>query len=536
MRLRRHVIVGALAAVLTVATFTALTSGPLAGAASGASMAATVAASSATKTVAPPVAVQRAIVLSKSMVEQVVNGTVVATHPLTAEQPYTLPQVASLVNDPTWLASTAPGIYLLRAALIAGPGTVLRISSPAVTTIRLAEGQGVFIGGEAAYALFEGVSVTSWDMSTGRAVATPTLGRPFILFQNRSGLSFWDSTVSDLGSAQVGASGVTWKNDPTPGASIGSSFNGNQDGIQVLNSGSILVTKSHFGGNDRDGVRIADHSTSALISTSSANSNGTTGFDLEQDAGTIRLTDDTADHDVTGILVQHNSGRAIVSGSQVADNTSEGVAVRDTNGVRLISTHSSSNRIGVDLSHSTYKARINGLVSRSDQVGLEVRNSYVPQLSGITIQSARRVGIIADSQRLLIQHAAISSTPVGIEVRNTASIHGSTITNGMRGLAIWPQETITLTDTTVRAKHIGVELGAGASAYVLRSAITAPEATRGGHTRSLSSNISQAKVSILLLVPGAGLLLLCVLLEMFMTYRQRRDPTPAVPRHVWNVT
>jgi hypothetical protein len=532
-----------IAAASIIAMLIVMTGGPSAGASTSSSSSTAGAAKAASTTkpashATPPFAVQRAIVLSKAMVEQVANGAIVATHRLTAEQPYTLPQVASMVNDPTWLANTAPGVYLLKAALIAGPGTSLRVSSPAVTSVRLAYGQGagVFIGGEAAWALFDGVSVTSWNVLTGAPEATPALGRPFILFQNKSSLWFMNTRVSDLGSAQVGASGVTWKSDPAPGVTTGSTFTGNQDGIEVLHSGSILITRSQFDSNHQNGVRIADASTAPQISTSSADSNGTTGFDMEQAVGPFRLTDDTADHDVTGILLQHTSGTASVSGSHVAGNTSVGVAVRDASGVNLTSTHTSSNRIGVELSDSTYKARINGLMSTRDRVGLEVHDSYVPQLRGITIHAARRIGIIADSQRLSIQHAAISSTPVGVEARNTTSIGSSTISRGMRGLAVWPHETITLTDTTVRARHIGIELASGASAYVLRSSITAPEATRGGHTRSLSSNISQAKVSILFLVPGAGLLLLCVLLEMFMTYRQRRDPGPAVPRHLWNIT
>ena len=131
----------------------------------------------------PPFAVQRAIVLSPSLVELVDSGTVVASHQLTAEGTFSIPEVAAIVNNPAWLTATSPGVYLLQAALIAGPGTSLQIASPAVSALHLAPGFGTFLGGEGAKAVIDHVTVASWNAATGTPEVTPALGRPFILFQ-----------------------------------------------------------------------------------------------------------------------------------------------------------------------------------------------------------------------------------------------------------------------------------------------------------------------------------------------------------------
>jgi hypothetical protein len=484
----------------------------------------------------PPFAVQRAIVLSPSLVELVDSGTIVATHQLTAEGTFSIPEVAQIVNNPAWLTATSPGVYLLQAALIAGPGTALQIASPAVSALHLALGFGAFLGGEGAKAVIDHVTVTSWNTATGTPEVTPTLGRPFILFQNSSTLSLEGANITDLGSDQAGAEGVTWKNDGLPGGAIGSTFSGGAFGAVGLHSGPIIFDWDAFVSNANDGLRLADDSAGGSINDDLATGNGGSGIVVERSGGSLELAGNWAERNQTGILLQQTLGAPSLKSNRVANNTGFGIALRNANRTHVVQTTSTANGIGLDITKASYGVRVTSLVSRGDRVGLEVHNSFVPELTSIDIVGATHIGIVADSRQLVIDHATISTAPVGIEVRNDTRVRDTSIAKAHRAITIWPNQTVILTNSGIRASHIGVELGAGAFAYLDYSHISAPEATRGGHTSTLASNISRPPVSWVLLIPGAGLLLLCVLMEAVMVFRRRHDPSTIAPKHIWNTT
>jgi hypothetical protein len=492
-----------------------------------------------TTSTTPPVpafSISRAIVLSPSMVELVDNGSVTGTFRLTAEGAYTIPQIASIIGQPGWLTSTAPGVWLLQAALIAGPGTSLQIASPAVTTLRLAMGDGAFVGGERAYASIDHVSVTSWNVATAKPETVAVTNRPFLLFQNGSTIVFVGASLENLGSDQIGASGVTWKNDPEPGSATDTAFSGNESGAVVMKSGPISFSGDTFTSNATDGLQVDDNTSAATVIGSAMNGNEGAGVVVERSHGAFRIASSTADHNAVGIEMQHVSGSQTLSSDAVTDNAQVGIALRNADNALVQHVTTKSNSTGLEISDASYGVRVSDLRSSGDRVGVHVNNSFVPKLTELQIHHSTRIGIIANSKRLVIDHADISSSPVAVEVRKDTRIQRSDVLNTDRALTVWPNQSVTVTNTRMAAHHIGVELGSGALAYVAHSSIAAPEATRGGHTQSLSSNLSHPRISLLLVIPGAGLLLICVLMELLLVFRQRNDPRVVAPKRIWNVS
>ena len=45
----------------------------------------------------------------------------------------TLPSLTQLINDPTWIAESAPGVFELKASVVQEAGTTLDVEAPAVT-------------------------------------------------------------------------------------------------------------------------------------------------------------------------------------------------------------------------------------------------------------------------------------------------------------------------------------------------------------------------------------------------------------------
>ena len=116
-----------------------------------------------------PFALQRSIVLNAKQIVLVSSHTVVRVISFTGTPTVTLPQIVATVRDPNWIAEPQPGTILLSAALVQARGTTLSVDSPAVRTVLLATGRGVFLGGEGATATFAGVTVSSWDQASGIA-------------------------------------------------------------------------------------------------------------------------------------------------------------------------------------------------------------------------------------------------------------------------------------------------------------------------------------------------------------------------------
>jgi hypothetical protein len=483
----------------------------------------------------PRFTVDGAIVLSRGMVELVVNGTVVVRHSLLAEGTFTIPMVTAIVDEPDWISETAPGVYTLQAPLIAGPGTSLDVAAPAVTSLRLVTGLGVFIGGEQAQATFDHVLVTSWNKATGSPMTTPTPGRPFVLFQNRSQLVINASTMSDLGSTQVGARGVTWKSDPQPGGATNSVFSGSEDGATVIRSGPVKFSGDTFSSNFDNGLRVASGTSSTDVVNDRASGNQGAGFAIDRGVGRSSVLGSVADANSVGFLVRR-TGAAILKSNMAEHNSSVGVALWNADNTTLQSTRTTENGIGVSVSGASYKVSLVDLASRNDTVGLRVSDSFVPELSDVRINHASQVGIVADSPRLSVSNAGVTSSPVGIYVKENASFTRSTLVHTERGIAVWPKKVLFFSQSTVHADGIGVELGAGSTAYLIHDSINAPEATRGGTVHIAFSKVSHGAFQWLLFIPGAGLLLYCILLEFVSYARQRRTPRRPMPKHIWNVT
>ena len=241
-----------------------------------------------------PFVLQRSIVLNAKQIVLVNSHTIVRVIPFSGTRTVTLPQIAGRGRDPLRIAQPQPGTILLLAALVQARGTTLSVQSPAVSTVLLATGRDVFLGGEAATATFGGVTVSSWNQAARAPVTAATPGRPFLLYQNGSRMHLVDSTFQYLGSNVNGGSGVTWRNDGNGGDATHTTFIGNETGADVTKSTNISLTADSFAHNAQLGVSLISD-LSPTVTGDTLRSNGKDGMLIGPGVTNAKISNDTFD-------------------------------------------------------------------------------------------------------------------------------------------------------------------------------------------------------------------------------------------------
>lgn len=275
----------------------------------------------------------------------------------------TIQRLVKLVDNPAWIAETAPGQITLQSALTMTHGVSLRIGAPQVHLVRLVSIPSVFIGANGGKLDFTGVTLEAVPSASQAA----SYYKPFVMATGGAVMDVTNSTFKGLGWDWNASYGVSWENGST-GSVTGATFEDGFIGVYTSYARNILFRDDVFRGNalygldpqsysqgliiDRvlaednrgDGIILSNHVTGSVVEESVSRGNGENGIMLDNfsmhnqvirntvtgnsDDGlaTSRSPDDVFADDIVvanGIGIQLSAGDAqytILTGNQVDRN------------------------------------------------------------------------------------------------------------------------------------------------------------------------------------------------------------------------
>ncbi len=292
------------------------------------------------------------IVIRPRTVELMTGPRVVWSHPSSAT--LTLPRLYQIVHagpKPKWLMTAGPGVYVMRAAIVQAPGTDLRISSPAVRTLRMMStgriGQEVYLSGVAARVTISGTHVTSW-----RADRTPdprpAPRRPFIAYDGAGAvLTLAGAQMSYLGGDSTMGYGVTWGRGTT-GEALQSTFDHNFFGAYTNSAIGVVFRGNTFRDNYLYGLDPHTGSKRLVVIDNTSFANGSHGIIFSKNVTDSVVTGNRSfGNRLNGIMMDARSDRNVISGNQTWSNDGDGIVVQNSSRLTIRSNLVTGNRVGV---------------------------------------------------------------------------------------------------------------------------------------------------------------------------------------------
>lgn len=450
----------------------------------------------------------------------------------------TIPQIAEAIDDPTWVARSGPGTYELRAALVQAPGTTLTVRSPAVEELRLVDLPGVFLGGDDAQALVEGVTVTSWNREGTGPDTVHEDGRPFILYEDGARLDIVDAEIAHLGSDRGSAYGISWRLDGATGEVLGSEFHHNFFGIYTFEAHGLVVRDNVFRDHVFYGVDPHDFSTNLLIEDNVAYRNGSHGIIVSYGVSdsVIRHNRSFGNHG-NGIVIDDGSDRNHVVANLVEGNRGDGIVLLGSGNTTVARNVIRDNRVGVRVNnHGAVGNVVRNNLIEGNRVGVEAyRGAADLRLVDNVVRHHIDTGLRLAAAHTTVRGGLIAGGDTGIDIRSLVDVDRVRIADVDRGVRVAPGAVASLARVYVDAADVGVSIDEPADTDLRSSRIDAPTAVRGPLTFAEANIMSSAPfVRSWLPIAGVAVLFVAVAFELLRGFRSRHQEPPLAPAAVWN--
>jgi poly(beta-D-mannuronate) C5 epimerase len=294
-----------------------------------------------------PSAKVRAITLYPRKIVLLAGGMPVRT--IALRRPVTtLKALAQKLGDAKWLAIDGTTITA-KTAIIAQPGSHLRIAAPETKTLVLRSTPGVFLGAVTAQLAIAGVTVRGTS-SAPPEISTTTrmdLGRPFIVAYSHSTMTISHSKLLDLGRDWNASYGASWSLGST-GSVTDSTFERNFIGIYTDHAHDLLVKHNVFRDNTLYGVDPHSFSVRMDIEDNLSERNGRHGiiFSDHVTDGIVR-NNVTRGNDLNGIMMDASSTGNRIVGNLSEDNHGDGIVLASSPGNVITGNRILRNRIGI---------------------------------------------------------------------------------------------------------------------------------------------------------------------------------------------
>lgn len=468
--------------------------------------------------------------LTPTAIELVQGGQLVRTVPFDGAREVRFEEVAQAVNDPAWIAEVSPGVFGLRAAFVQAPGTQVVFAEPGTQEIRLAtDPSGVFIGGQGpdTRARFEGVKVTSWDLSARRPSQDTSFLRPFVLYESGARLDIIRSEMAYLGSDYVGSYGVSWRLGGTTGEVTDSVFHHCFFGVYSYEAKDLVFRRNVFRDNLYYGLDPHDATTGMIVEANEAYGNGSHGFIFSKFVtdGVLR-GNHSHDNGANGIVLDAHSDRNVVAGNRVENNRGDGIVLLGSSRNLVEDNVVAGNRIGVRAN----KESADNIVRRNridgNTIGVHAYGG-ASRLNALDneVEDSAQAGVILEAPGSALRGGSVAGGDNAIEIRTKAAVSGVEVRRARDGVVVRPGAAADLTRIDVRVRRVGVRVEPGGSAALSGSRVEAPTPTRGTvHIGSGSRVGKPARPRPLPWLALAGLVAVCsaIVLEMLAHARDRR--------------
>lgn len=470
---------------------------------------------------------RRAVRLSSDAIELLRGDVVLRRIAFAGSRPVAFEAVVSAVGDPTWVAQTAPGTFVLRAAFVQGRGTFVRFVAPGVQTVRLADQPHVFLGGVGARAEIIGAKITSWNERSRTVVTTAsTRGRPFILYSNGSRLDIVRSEIAYLGYDRVTAYGLSLREGGSTGSVVDSEIHHMFFGLYTYQAANLVVRGNRFHDDKYYGIDPHDGSTGFLLENNDLYRNGSHGIVLSrQVVDSVVRGNHTHDNGGDGIVMDFESDRNRITGNRSEHNAGDGIVILGSSNVRVENNIVHANRVGIRVNHRGLNNVIVANQVTDNGVGAELYGGATSTtLRDNTILRSRHAGVVLDGAGLDVQGGVVDSAPTGIDVRGLSRVQGTAIRHVNTGVKAGPDAIVHIGQVRAEAVATGLDVELGAAVWLNGSYIAAPRPVGGADAREVvGTELRGPRAPISwLAIAGVAFLLLAGAFQLFHRRRHRR--------------
>jgi parallel beta-helix repeat protein len=426
-------------------------------------------------------------------------------------------QVVASSPEPTLLAETSPGVFLLQVALTQAPGTRLVSAAPRVRELRLSTRPDIYVTGVGAEALFQGVRITSWDVTRQRASVDPATLRPFIGYAG-STLRFIDADVSYLGSDRVQAYGTSWTHGST-GEVVNSDFHDNFIGLYTNNSRNLVVRDSIFHHNVLYGIDPHTQSTGMVVDGNEAYANGLHGIIFSEDVrdGVVR-NNHSHDNGGHGIMMDELSSGNVIEDNLAERNAGDGIVVTGSDRTTIRKNMVRGNRVGIRVNQASAGTRItnNRIVGNGRGVQVYDRASATTLYGNLLADSAGPA-LTVDAEGVSSAQDVITNAPVGIQTTRRINVVGAEITAVDQGILVHAPGAAEISASQIHAGIVGVT---GDGLLTLRDSVIESRLPVNSKARVLSGNEFIVRPPPFVMA-GLGMLVAAVILHQIQRWRER---------------
>jgi parallel beta-helix repeat protein len=265
------------------------------------------------------------------------GGQIYKSYPFSKKS---ITSLAALVNNPSWLDESKPGVVTMSAALVVSRGAQLHISG--ISRLALSNKVGVFLGTLAGNITMSGVHVAV----TGSSAKSY---RPFIVADERSTLDIANSTIKGLGWNWGSSYGVAWLHG-SRGDVVNSTIEDNYIGVFTDHAKNVTLRHDTVSHNILYGVNPNDHTTNFSVLDTTVSENGGHGIIFAHNVTSSSVRNSVVNRNgEDGIMMFDSSSKNVVDANTVAGNAGDGVGITNSEKVQVIGNTVKNNRDGIDV-------------------------------------------------------------------------------------------------------------------------------------------------------------------------------------------
>lgn len=471
----------------------------------------------------------RAIRFGTSSLRLVAGGALVREIPFAAEgRPVGLDELTAVIDDADWLAEIAPGVFVLRAALVQTEGTLLDVRAPRVTSVLLADLPAVSLAGNRASATFDGVKVSSWNEAAGAADTSIVDERPYVRYQNGGRLDITRSRFEYLGSDRTSSYGVVWRRG-TAGTVSDSVFEHNFFGMYTYETGGIRFERNIVANNIRYGIDPHDNSSNLVFVENDVYGNGSHGIIFSRFVHDSVVQRNHSHHNGgNGIMMDASSNQNLIEDNTVTDNAGEGIVSSSSADLTIRRNTIDGSEVGMRFSGvgaDRILAADNAISDVSTGIKVYDRATAATLRSNKVTRASVAAMLLAAPGARLIDNRVVDSR-VGYDARSAATIQGGRVDVAERAIDVGSTGTVVLWSAEMVAGDRPIRVAKGGVLSRTASSVRQLDAVRGG-----GEDVRTLSLVGLLLVGVA------VALQAASSVRNRKTPRRATaPAHVRNVS
>ncbi len=358
-----------------------------------------------------------------------------------------------------WVSWPARGVARLNSALVVIDGSALTADSGDLSTLQLVDGAWIRVS-RGSFAL-TGVTVTSYEPATGKALPPTDPKRPFIRAGRAATLTLDGVTASGLGNASgTDDSGITWGTGAT-GHATAVKVTGGYTGLRLSGSVAVALKQVTVTGSAKDGLVLVND-TGTTLAAVTADGNGGNG---------LRIGRGPRGRTVSGLVTSGNTGFGVAAENAAgvvidkltsSDDTAGGIDLTACTACAVSGATTTGDRFGAKIGRGSNGTIVTGGTFTGGDYGVFVSGQATGvTLNGITVNAARVYGVGISGHNVTLSGGAVASTGTGVRIgpgADTVVVSRVTVSGGNRAGITAGGTNVTVSHVKVQGGHVGIQV------------------------------------------------------------------------------